>query len=81
MSVTARFECNGCGAVAEGTERLRKEFVSLSGRDHGFGSARWANTPDDIAPEGWVAADPHTYCCYCPACWAQIATPETGDLE
>lgn len=72
MSVVVWFKCNGCDAAAEGTSRLRKEFVSVSGRSYGFGSARWTNTPDDVVPEGWVAADPCTYCCYCPACWQQI---------
>jgi len=72
MSVRVLFECNGCDAKAEGTAPLRKRFVSVSGRDHGFGAARWENTPDDVAPVGWIAADPYTYVTYCPECWSGI---------
>lgn len=87
MSIRVIFNCDGCEATAEGTARLRKEFVSLSGRGYGFGSARWSNTPDDVAPRGWVAADPYTYATYCPTCWASIeaggaaATPTTTGPE
>ena len=78
MSVRVMFECDGCDAKAEGTAPLRKRFVSVSGRDHGFGTARWENTPDDVAPEGWVAADPYTYVTYCPKCWHEI---ESGTVK
>lgn len=74
--IRALFCCDGCDATAESTEWLRKEFVSFSGRSHGFGSARWQNTPDDVAPEGWIAADPYTFCTYCPKCWAEIESHE-----
>lgn len=72
MSVTLKFSCNGCDAVAEGTGRLCKEFLSFSGRDYGFGTLRWITKPEDVAPEGWIAADDYTYMTYCPACWAEI---------
>ena len=64
MSVTLTFSCSGCGATAEGTRPMRKEY--------GWGTARWQESPDALAPKGWVAADPYTYCCYCPKCWAEI---------
>jgi len=72
VSVTLVFACCGCPAKAKGVGPLRKEFVSVSGRSCGFGSARWMNTPDDLAPEGWIAADPYTHVTYCPKCWAEI---------
>jgi hypothetical protein len=78
MSVVAIFRCDGCDAVAEGTARLKKEFVSVSGRSHGVGSSRWTNTPDDVAPFGWIAADPYTFCTYCPTCWTEI---QSGSLR
>lgn len=31
----------------------------------------------EVAPEGWIAFDPYTGCCYCQDCWAAIeATPK-----
>lgn len=72
MSVTVKFSCGGCDAVADGTTFLRREFVSVSGRSYGFGSFRPANAVEDVTPEGWVAFDPYTGCCYCPTCWASI---------
>lgn len=75
MPVLVRFECSGCDAKAEGTERLHMEFVSLSGKSHGFGRAVPANSPADVAPPGWVAFDPYTFCTYCPTCWASILEP------
>ena len=26
----------------------------------------------DVAPDGWIAFDPYTGCCYCPKCWKDI---------
>lgn len=72
MSVTLVFACDGCDAKTEGTKRLRKEFVSISGRNYGIGAPRWQESPEDVAPEGWIAADPYTYCTYCPKCWTEI---------
>lgn len=72
MPVKVLFECGGCDAKAEGTDRLRREFVSITGRGYGFGSARPANTIEDVTPAGWVAYDPWTYCTYCPACYAEV---------
>lgn len=72
MSVRVIFECSGCDAKAEGAGRLEKRFVSVSGRDHGFGAARWKVRVEDVVPEGWVAFDPYTYMTYCPKCWAAI---------
>ncbi len=78
MTIRVVFECGGCDATAEGTTWLKKEFVSFSGRSHGFGRAVPANTVEDVTPEGWVAFDPYTYCTYCPTCWAGI---EQGIVE
>lgn len=72
MSVHLSFECDGCEATVERLGPIRKEFTSVSGRSWGFGSWRYEQTPDDFAPEGWVASDPYTACCYCPKCWDGI---------
>ena len=79
MSVTVHFSCGGCDAKAEGTAPLRMEFVSVSGRSYGFGAPRMANTIDDVTPEGWIAYDPYTYCCYCPKCWGEILKGQISD--
>jgi hypothetical protein len=72
--ITLTFECGGCFAKAQGTTWLKREFVSVSGRSHGIGSYRY-DTPEDVAPEGWIAFDPYTGCTYCPKCWSEIVTP------
>ena len=72
MSVTVQFECDGCSTKASGTKPIRKEFVSVSGRSYGFGSARYMDTVAEVAPEGWWPFDPYTYLCYCPECRAKI---------
>jgi hypothetical protein len=71
VSVTVTFKCGGCDAVAEGTRPLRAPFASISGRPHGFGN-RFPETAEAVVPEGWVAHDPYTDCCYCPTCWDEI---------
>jgi hypothetical protein len=71
MSVRLVFACDGCDAETQGTGSLRRHFVSVSGRDYGFGSALW-NDPNTLAPPGWVASDPYTFATYCPTCWASI---------
>lgn len=84
MPIKVIFECGGCGAKAEGTDRLRREFRSISGRSWGFGRVVPANTVDDVVPDGWVAYDPWTYCTYCPACYAEVVgdtDQETTDSE
>ena len=78
MTVNVQFSCGGCDAKAEGTAPLRRQFVSFSGRSYGFGTVQPVNTIDDVTPEGWVAYDPYTYCCYCPACWAEINKAEVA---
>ena len=79
MTVTVHYECDGCFAKAEGKEPLRLQFVSVSGRSHGFGAPRPVNSPESVAPDGWWAFDPCTYCCYCPTCRASIEAPEVSD--
>ena len=69
--ITVTFSCCGCDAVAKGTEGLRRQFLSITGRDYGFGSYRY-DTAEDVTPEGWIAFDPYTGCTYCPDCWASI---------
>lgn len=81
MGVRVIFECGGCDAKAEGTDRLRQEFRSVSGRSYGFGRAIPANTVEDVTPEGWIAYDPWTYCTYCPECFDSIANPEKEEAR
>jgi len=71
MTVQVLFECGGCSATAKGTHWLTREFVSVSGRSYGIGSYHYS-TPQDVAPDGWIAFDPYTGCCYCPSCWSEI---------
>lgn len=81
MSVTALYECGGCDATARA--RLTSQFVSVSGRPYGFGS-RVEQKASEAAPEGWIAFDPYTGCCYCPACWLSIqdgSVPSAGTGE
>ena len=76
VGVRVIFECGGCDAKAEGTDRLRLEFRGVTGRNYGFGRPVAANTVDDVVPEGWVAYDPWTYCTYCPKCYAEVVGEE-----
>lgn len=71
MSVRLTFDCNGCDAKAEGTDRLRKRFHSFSGRGYGLG-VYVIDDIETVTPEGWVAFDPYTQMTYCPECWAEI---------
>lgn len=75
MAVTVNFECGGCFKKVAGTTFLRSHFQSINGKGYGFGTWK-ADTPQDVAPEGWVAFDPYTKACYCPQCWAEIEAPE-----
>ena len=72
MTVTVKFSCGGCDAVAEGTDWLRREFRSISGRSYGLGHVVPANTVEDVTPDGWIAFDSYTYATYCPKCWSEI---------
>jgi len=86
MTVTVLFRCSGCDATAQGTKPLTREFRSLCGRDHGFGSFV-TTTVDSVCPPGWWAWDPYTLATYCPACRSEIeqgapcatAAPQTTD--
>jgi hypothetical protein len=83
VSVTVTFACGGCEATATAPEQaVRREFVSLSGRDHGVGG--YVVTPiliESAAPEGWVAFDPFTQCTYCPVCWAAITDAQVAPAD
>ena len=81
MSVTVHFRCCGCTATAEGTEPLRREFRSFSGRSYGFGTPVAANDVESVTPDGWIAFDPYTYACYCPECWESILAPNPATPE
>ena len=73
MSVRVIFECDGCPSKTEA--RLKSEFVSISGRSYGLGR-RIEQKASELAPDGWIAFDPYTGCCYCPTCWQSIMEPE-----
>ena len=80
MSVTVQytFSCGGCDACEVGERRtVDNSFVSVSGRNYGIGS-RVTTIPDPDPPDGWVAFDPYTGCCYCPKCWQGIIVPDDG---
>lgn len=69
MSVTLTLHCEGCDCTAEGTDPLRKQWVSISG---GQFHVSQLGDPAALTPEGWVMFDPSTFCTYCPDCWASI---------
>lgn len=71
MSVNIQFSCGGCQATAEGTSPIRRRFESFSGRPWGLGGYK-VDTIESVTPDGWIAFDPYTQCCYCPTCWAEI---------
>ncbi len=75
MGVMVVFGCDGCFREAEGTDWLRVEFRGSRGA-WGFGRSTPVNSPQEIAPDGWVAFDPYTFLCYCPDCWAEIHKEE-----
>lgn len=77
MTVRISLHCGGCDAVANDVGRIRREFVSFSGRGYGFG--RTHDRVEIDTPPGWVAFDPWTYCTYCPTCWAEIQCPVLRD--
>lgn len=70
MGVTVRFRCDGCEEHVDDV-RVPSRFVSVSGRDSGFGCQRQPSVAS-LAPDGWMPFDPWTGCCYCPECWASI---------
>lgn len=71
MSTTLHLKCDGCDAEAH-TPRIKKEFVSVSGRGYGFGSWQMPNVDEVTAAMGWQWSDPYTSCTYCPTCWEDI---------
>lgn len=71
MSVNVIYSCDGCDSHSEPI-RLSRQFQSISGRGYGFGSYEY-DQPKDKAPDGWVAYDPYTGCCYCPDCWSKLS--------
>lgn len=80
MTVTVQFECGGCFKTATGTRWLERRFVSWNGKGYGFGNYVY-DKPQDVAPEGWIAFDPYTGCCYCPECWASIDSPDAASAS
>ena len=73
------FNCGGCDAIEDAW--LKRTFTSITGRRYGIGSYHY-DTPQEVAPEGWIAFDLYTGCTYCPSCWAEIqATPEVENYE
>ena len=77
MPVTVRFECGGCFKKAEGTTWLQNRIVKRMGDF----VARRTDTPQDVAPEGWIAFDPYTSCCYCPECWEWIESDDPSKYD
>lgn len=71
MPVTVKFKCSGCFIETEGTHFLKRQFRSFNETPWGVGTYHY-DSPQDVAPEGWIAFDPYTGCCYCPKCWAEI---------
>lgn len=79
MGVKVIFHCNGCQATAPGTDTLRREFRSVSGRDWGIGGVISINSVEDVTPQGWWAYDPYTFATYCPKCRQSIESPSAQE--
>lgn len=59
--IDVTFSCGGCFLESKATSRLTGRKCPISSREI------W-----DVCPEGWVAFDPYTGCCYCQKCWEDI---------
>ena len=79
MTLKIIFPCSGCDAKSEGTGTIRGRFVSITGRDYGFGSMQQDKSIESVAPESWVVFDPYTGCTYCPSCWQSIVDGTCDD--
>ena len=71
MPVSVIFECSGCWEKKTNPVILGRRFESFNGKGYGWGRYVY-DTARDVVPEGWVAYDPYTGCCYCPECWQLI---------
>lgn len=85
MTIKVLFECDGCDASAPGTHWLSRRFEGINGHQYELGVYKY-DKPEDVKPDGWVAYDPYTGCCYCPDCWTGIesdveAANEAGDAH
>ena len=77
MTTKLLLSCDGCHAKVTSERWLQRRFNSFSGKGYGFGV--WEHdTPQDIAPEGWIISDPYTGCTYCPECWVEITKDEAS---
>jgi len=75
MTTRLHLKCDGCDAETN-IERIKKTFVSFSGRDYGLGSWQLPDLDALVEPTGWIWSDPYTSCTYCPECWSSIARAE-----
>lgn len=66
MPVRVEFECSGCFIKRQGTRPIGRTFVGVGSHSYRY------DTIWDVTPEGWITADLHTGCCYCPKCWMEI---------
>lgn len=69
MTIKVVLTCGGC--FAETSVDVREEVEQIS---ENWVRKRVPRIPE-VTPEGWVAFDPYTGCCYCPECWAGIVGP------
>jgi len=80
VSIKITFECSGCFVTVAGTRPLGSRWDAIHTFSDGGSVGRYVDDrPQDVAPEGWVAFDPYTRCCYCPKCWASIIAPKDGE--
>jgi hypothetical protein len=77
MATTLHLKCDGCTAEVH-SDRIKMEFVSFSGRGHGFGTWKAPDLYEVTQPLGWMWSDPVTSCTYCPACWEQINSSDAA---
>lgn len=74
ITATIHYNCGGCDAKVDvEVDRLDSRFHGVTGHEYGFG--HWDEPKIDVVehcPEGWMAFDPYTRCCYCPGCVEEI---------
>ena len=76
MSITLNFQCDGCHDKKDGKSFIKKATEQI-------GNSNFVRKlPWDIqaqSPNGWIASDPYTDCCYCPKCWDEIEGNKDND--
>jgi len=77
------YSCGGCHAYEKREAWIKRQFLSFSGREYGFGNHVFDSQKtlvDETCPAGWMAFDPYTSATYCPTCWDEIVEGVAEDI-